>query len=698
MKSSTIESPSISGTFLNKILAIYFFSLLFVVSASAQPMWAPTGGPGESRNLEINFDSSGGVYVMTGWYGHCDRIFRTTDAGNSWATLPLPKGPSFNLRTLSNGHLILQIGDAIQVSTDAGQTWTPIIKVPMPHDSSVDIMGNINSAGTSTLHVETTSGEIFVWFGSHTYRSADEGSNWDTLPGPPYYASGLFAFYSPTLFLTGNNGYLYRSTDNGESWGRVVNGLPDGAWRLGCSPNGVMYCETEPSGPGVSVSIDDGRTWRLKFPLRDLSLFAVTKQGLFAVPDDGAIDLIDSSNNLIDAIQGGYAWASSDGPFTVSPTGQLWFVGPVCAGPHSTEPEKYVQLPAGRVESLNYFGGDTILAGMGNVSYFLTTDGGKTWRDAKNNTDYSLWYKKVAGSIFYINQQPFLIAPNSYQYLGTSTGIYRSTDGGGSWDNLNLGLTSISIACLAVDSAGNLFTATNEGIYRSTDDALHWKRLNYTMSGKSGISSLVINTSGDVVAVEKDAGIFWSQDTGATWGPIGTGLAGTVNCMLSTPSGHVFAGTNKGVYYLAKGGSSWVNANDGLTNLNVLSITRDSAGTVYLGTDGDGMFRSVAKYNYSYSSSVQEASIQMNDLSISSIFPNPVASSTKVSFVLSEPSEIKLELVNVLGQPVKTIASGYHLAGAFTSELESDQIPNGIYHVRLQAGAKQVSRSLVIAR
>lgn len=78
--------------------------------------------------------------------------------------------------------------------------------------------------------------------------------------------------------------------------------------------------------------------------------------------------------------------------------------------------------------------------------------------------------------------------------------------------------------------------------------------------------------------------IRWQQ----TNGPYG----GNIQCFTKNGS-TLFVGTiGGGVFRSTDSGMSWVLANDGLFNSNILSLTASSTGTIFAGTAGDGVFRS----------------------------------------------------------------------------------------------------------
>jgi len=70
-------------------------------------------------------------------------------------------------------------------------------------------------------------------------------------------------------------------------------------------------------------------------------------------------------------------------------------------------------------------------------------------------------------------------------------------------------------------------------------------------------------------------------------------------------------------------------------------------------------------------------------------FPNPFNMNTRIQFELSNPADIRLEMFNMLGQKVKTLAEGAFDAGMHTvywnaTDDEQDVVPTGVYIYRLQ--------------
>ena len=65
--------------------------------------------------------------------------------------------------------------------------------------------------------------------------------------------------------------------------------------------------------------------------------------------------------------------------------------------------------------------------------------------------------------------------------------------------------------------------------------------------------------------------------------------------------------------------------------------------------------------------------------------PNPFAGSTLVAYDLAEPAQVRLDVYDVVGRAVATLADGAREAGEHVARFEAGALPAGVYLVRLEA-------------
>ncbi|MBN1560848.1 T9SS type A sorting domain-containing protein, partial [candidate division KSB1 bacterium] len=81
-------------------------------------------------------------------------------------------------------------------------------------------------------------------------------------------------------------------------------------------------------------------------------------------------------------------------------------------------------------------------------------------------------------------------------------------------------------------------------------------------------------------------------------------------------------------------------------------------------------------------------------------YPNPFNSQTTIEFQLPEAGKIKMEVVNILGQPVRTIAEEQFAAGTHKvvwdgADDSGAQVVSGTFLLRLQAGSQSIVHKIL---
>ncbi|MBK7868937.1 MAG: T9SS type A sorting domain-containing protein [Ignavibacteriales bacterium] len=83
---------------------------------------------------------------------------------------------------------------------------------------------------------------------------------------------------------------------------------------------------------------------------------------------------------------------------------------------------------------------------------------------------------------------------------------------------------------------------------------------------------------------------------------------------------------------------------------------------------------------------------------LSQNYPNPFNPSTKISFSVAEPGNVKLSVYNVLGQQVAELVNGYMSAGSFVADFDASSLSSGMYIYTLESGAVKITRKMSLLK
>jgi photosystem II stability/assembly factor-like uncharacterized protein len=225
-------------------------------------------------------------------------------------------------------------------------------------------------------------------------------------------------------------------------------------------------------------------------------------------------------------------------------------------------PEEVEDLVYALAASPN-FARDGICFAACTSGLYRSRDGGATWQSAYGSVDLALPLT-TAVAISAGNRAALTV------FAGVCGGILRSTDGSDTWEAAVLRTPPPFVSALALSpnygEDGTLFAATMEdGVFRSGDRGAQWAAWNFGLLDLN-ILALAISPAfaGDeTLFAGTESGIFRSTNGGRAWREVDfpAGLAPVVSIAVS-PSyardGVVFAGTESyGLFGSGDGGNTW---------------------------------------------------------------------------------------------------------------------------------------------
>jgi len=223
-----------------------------------------------------------------------------------------------------------------------------------------------------------------------------------------------------------------------------------------------------------------------------------------------------------------------------------------------------------------------------------------------------LWQQTNAPYGGNINSLTIDPANSQTLYAGTSGGgVFKSANGGTSWNSINTGLTNTYIRSIAIDPAtpqtlyagtfdGDFFGKAGSGVFKSINGGTSWSAANTGLTNIYVFSLAIDPVTPQTLYAGTGVGVFKSVNGGTSWSAVNSGLTNTIVYTLaidpSTPQ-TLYAGTSGGgVFKSVNGGTSWSPINTGQSpNAYVFSIAIDpvTPQTLYAGTSGPGVFKSI---------------------------------------------------------------------------------------------------------
>jgi photosystem II stability/assembly factor-like uncharacterized protein len=182
-------------------------------------------------------------------------------------------------------------------------------------------------------------------------------------------------------------------------------------------------------------------------------------------------------------------------------------------------------------------------------------------------------------------------------FIGSDVaGVFKSVDGGNSFEPRGRGLESFAVADLAVDPnhPGRVLVLTDSGLYLSTDQGEHWRRISEETRYRARFcgSRLMVFQSTDLWVGTDENGVFQItlEGTEAAIRPV-SGLEGIKVNALTVANGELAAGTDRGVMRWLDG--RWAAWNQGLEpdHRHISDLVSPGKGHVYLVERSQGAFR-----------------------------------------------------------------------------------------------------------
>jgi photosystem II stability/assembly factor-like uncharacterized protein len=499
-----------------------------------------------------------GPWENAAFAGPGSGVYKSTDGGTTWRALtkglPTWEGdgvgrigitvaPSMPSRLFATVEARTTAG--IYRSDDAGESWYRVNSDPRvvarPYDACEV---RVHPTNPDVVYVPT----IVAW------KSIDGGKTFTAFRGAPggddYQKIWINPRMPEVMMMTADQGAIV-TVNGGESWSswynqptaqfyhvttdnafpyRVCSGQQESGSVCIASrgdhgqitfrewhPVGVEeygYVAPDPLDPdivyGGKVSRYDRRTGQVQNiapkPLRTPDYRVVRTMPVLFSPVNPR-KLYFASNVLWQTTNGGRGWE----PISPDLTRKTWDV-PASVGKYRTSDAARVSA-RGVIYTIapSYREENTIWIGTDDGLIHVTRDGGKSWVDVTPPA-LTPWAKVSLMDASHFDANTAYAAINTFRLDDLRPHIYRTRDGGKSWQHVTAGIPDggiINVVREDPQRRGLLFAGSEQAVYVSFDDGDHWQSLRLNMPATS-IRDLVIKDDDLVVGTHGRS--FWILD------------------------------------------------------------------------------------------------------------------------------------------------------------------------------------------
>jgi photosystem II stability/assembly factor-like uncharacterized protein len=426
----------------------------------------------------MNADT-GYITGAVGWSSGQPRLFRTVNGGVTVESVPVPVGSEelSSIDVLNFNDIWICEGNQISGSTrayhttDAGLSWKTVIIGMFTHTGdNIQFLTPLKGRITGENMCFITDDGGLTWYNKmilpEVYPVSFSTSDW---------------INDSTAFVAGSNGYMAKTQTTGNTWQSLSDGsrasftdIAFGNTQTGCAVG------SEAGNDFIYLTSDGGETWTS-------ALNSTSYEGWIldiAYASEKEVWAAGSLNRVFHSTDGGSTWAM------ISPSeNELDYFYSICP------------INGGRI----YAGGKTLA---------YSDDNGLNWQ----NSGFVCPGYTIRKVLFTDPLNGYLALWETGTYTAFWGKLFRTSDGGITWDDLPYEQNGVSTKILAVDFLNKdtgLISIYGSGLARTTDGGNTWEWQGYHSNMEA--CYLKMFNDREAVAVTFSGNVFYSYNGGISW-------------------------------------------------------------------------------------------------------------------------------------------------------------------------------------
>ncbi len=651
------------------------------------------------QKIAIHPQNSDIVYAAT-----TEGVFKTTDAGISWEQVhDVVMATDVNIHPNKPEIVFVACGGfgsagaAVYRTKDGGGSWDKMNN-GLPTDYTGKTMLDISPSSPDVIYADVA--DAFIGIG--LYRSDDCGESWRLISSRNIARfQGWYSHYvaihpenPETIFAGGVD--FWRSLNGGVHFSQQTDWR---LWRIGERPRAG-----ERGGVSTSWAHADHHDFAFD-PSNPDRLYLACDGGVFVTEDNGRSFENLTGGYATTQFYNGFSNAGSDSNFAIG--GMQDNASAIYLGDGDW---RRVSGGDGAWTAIHPTSKQIVFASSQRLGIRRSSDGGNTFVFVADTSDIPT--RDYASFI-----APYMLSPSQPSIIYAATDrVYKSLNSAMSWratgGDVPLDGNPILSMAISFTSSDIVYVGTapfnsRAGIYRTVNGGLSWENITRTLPDRYPMDIAVDPTDAQKIYVAFsgfDAGHLWkTTDGGLNWEDISQDLPNVpASAVIVDPEfpDNIYFGNDLGVYVSTDGGADWEEWMTGLpTVLSVdLSLSpRNRA--MRLATHGSGVWeRPLIDFSDPGEQLPPPETFQLHPA-----FPNPVRQSrsavTQIRFELLTGGDVTIFLYNSLGQRVATIVDGQaYASGRFTIPFDTSSLAAGVYFYRLISPSFSAVQKMLVIR
>jgi photosystem II stability/assembly factor-like uncharacterized protein len=379
----------------------------------------------------------------------------------------------------------------------------------------------------------------------------------------------------------------------------------------------------------------------------------------------------------------------------------------------------------------------------GNWEILTTSDGGTTWNRVpqanfppadSTNGEYG-----AACSMDIVGDNVWFASYSGV--AGTQPRVYKSIDKGYNWTVSSFpqaGGSSGSNYLAFADANNGIDVCLGGTVASTTDGGATWTTTNPGYAFRFAANVPGFGTT--YVTVGTSGISYYTRDNGATWLPLTTGTTQTLYTVTAT-SNYCWAAGNAGTIIKLEGSVlpveltsftavsqnqqvtlNWATATE--INNNGFEVQRSTENSEFITVGfvrGNGSSTIQHEYSFvdnnlqngiytyrlkqidyngqfEYSNSIEVEVLNLDSYVLNQNYPNPFNPSTKIAYVLKEKANVKILVMNALGEEIAVLVNQTQEQGYHQLDFNASNLPSGIYFYSLQTDNFSETKKMLLMK